>query len=250
MRCEERHRTATHRKADPTPEDLLPTLATASTRSVERALDLLAAVCAQPPISLTECARRAALPASTALRLLRTLEATAFVVRDGDGAFRPGSRILQLGATALGRESLVALAQPGLARIVEQTGESTYLVIQGAGDTALYLAMAEGTHPIRHTSWVGRAIELADLAVGAALRGDVLPEGYVAQRDPRDPDITAIAAPVRRPGGIAAALNLLGPSYRIDEETTHAYGRIVSAEAAAIGALLGAGSATKLAEAP
>jgi urocanate hydratase len=99
--------------------------------------------------------------------------------------------------------------------------------------------MAEGTHPVRHTSWVGRAIELADLAVGAALDGNVPESGYVAQRDRREPDITAIAAPVRRPGGIAAALNLLGPTYRIDEATAEEYGHIVSAEAAVISVLLG-----------
>lgn len=216
--------------------------AAGSTRTVERALGLLAEVCAAPPISLSECARRAGLPASTALRLLRTLESTGFVARDATGAFRPGVRVMQLGATALGRQSLVELAQPSLVRIVEQTGESTYLVVRGARDTALYLAMAEGTHAVRHTSWVGRAIELADLAVGAALEGDVPDVGYLAQRDRLEPDITAIAAPVRRPGGIAAAINLLGPTYRIDEETTHSYGRIVAAEAARVGALLGAGT--------
>jgi urocanate hydratase len=214
----------------------------ASTRTVERALGLLAAVCESPPISLTACARRAGLPASTALRLLRTLEATNFVARDSRGAFHPGLRIMQIGATALGRQSLVERAQPSLARIVEQTGESTYLVVRGPRNTALYLAMAEGTHAVRHTSWVGRAIELADLAVGAALDGDVPDVGYVAQRDRFEPDITAIAAPVRRPGGIAAAINLLGPSYRIDDETTHAYGRIVSAEAEVISESLGAGT--------
>jgi IclR family transcriptional regulator, acetate operon repressor len=219
--------------------------ATASTRTVERALDLLAQVCADPPISLTECARRADLPASTALRLLRTMDAAGFVARDAGGAFRPGARVLQIGATALGRQSLVGLAQPSLARIVEQTGESTYLVVRGSGDTALYLAMAEGTHPVRHTSWVGRAIELADLAVGAALEGRVPDIGYVAQCDRLEPDVTAIAAPVRRPGGIAAALNLLGPTYRIDEETTHVYGRIVSSEAAVISGLLGVASPAK-----
>jgi urocanate hydratase len=211
----------------------------ASTRTVERALGLLAEVCQNPPISLSECARRVDLPASTALRLLRTLEATGFVSRDRRGAYRPGARVLQLGAQALGRQSLVELAQPSLARIVEQTGESTYLVVRGTGDTALYLAMAEGTHPVRHTSWVGRAIELADLAVGAALDGRVADSGYLAQRDTLEPDITAIAAPIRRPGGVAAALNLLGPTYRIDEQTAHEYGRIVSAEAAAISRLLG-----------
>jgi IclR family transcriptional regulator, acetate operon repressor len=215
-------------------------LAAGSTRTVDRALGLLAEVCVSGPLSLTECARRAELPASTALRLLRTLESAHFVARDRAGAFHPGTRVLQLGATALGRQSLVALAQPSLARIVELTGESTYLVIRGARDTALYLAMAEGTHAVRHTSWVGRAIDLADLAVGSALRGDVPATGYVAQRDRVEPDITAIAAPVRRPGGIVAAVNLLGPTYRMDEATTAQYGRIVSHEASVIGGLLGA----------
>jgi DNA-binding IclR family transcriptional regulator len=224
------------------PEDTLTALAASgSTRTVERALDLLAEVCLHPPISLTECARGVGLPASTALRLLRTLEASGFVARDASGAFRPGVRVLQLGATALGRQSLVDLAQPSLARIVEKTGESTYLVVRGAGDTALYLAMAEGTHAVRHTSWVGRAIELADLAVGAALAGEVPAAGYVAQRDRIEPDVTAIAAPVRRPGGVVAAINLLGPTYRIDDETSHVYGQIVSHEAEVIGKLLGAG---------
>jgi IclR family acetate operon transcriptional repressor len=216
-------------------------------RTVDRALELLAVVCRSSPLSLTECARLSGLPASTALRLLRTLTAAEFVRRAGDGTFHPGVRVLQLGASALGRQSLVDLAQPSLARIVEQTGESTYLVVRGSNDTALYLAMAEGTHPVRHTSWVGRAIELADLAVGAALRGEVPVAGYLAQRDRLEPDITAIAAPVRRPGGIVAALNLLGPTYRIDTDTADQYGRIVSREAVVIGALLGAET---LAEAP
>ncbi|MDQ6658538.1 MAG: helix-turn-helix domain-containing protein [Actinomycetota bacterium] len=211
-----------------------------STRTVDRALDLLGVVCRDSPVSLTECARQCGLPASTALRLLRSLISAEFVARGADGAFHPGVRVLQLGASALGRQSLVGLAQPSLARIVERTGESAYLVVRGSRDTALYLAMAEGTHPVRHTSWVGRAIELADLAVGAALRGEVPPAGYLAQRDRLEPDITAIAAPIRRPGGIAGALNLLGPTYRINDDTAHQYGRIVSHEAAVIGALYGA----------
>jgi IclR family transcriptional regulator, acetate operon repressor len=219
-----------------------------STRTAERALELLAEVCATP-LSLTECARRTGLPPSTALRLLRTLESTGFVARDPGGTFHAGIRIIQLGALALGRQSLVELAQPSLARIVEQTGESTYLVVRGSRDTALYLAMAEGTHAVRHTSWVGRAIALADLAVGAALDGDAPASGYIAQRDGKEPDITAIAAPVRRPGGIAAAINLLGPTYRIDDETAHRYGRIVSSEAAVIADQLGVDLSLPIAEA-
>src|SRR3954453_14371316 len=93
-----------------------------STRTVERALGLLAEVCAEGTISLTDCARRVDLPTSTALRLLRTLENADFVVRDQRGFFRAGARLIQLGAAAFGRNSLVAMAEPSLQRIVAQTG--------------------------------------------------------------------------------------------------------------------------------
>lgn len=212
-------------------------LATAgSTRTVERALGLLAAVCAQGSISLTECARQAGLPPSTALRLLRTLEASGFVTRSADSTFHAGTRVIQLGALALARQSLVGLAQPGLQRIVELTGESAYLAIRGPASSAVYIAMAEGTHAVRHTSWVGRAISFTGLAIGRALLGEVPDSGYVAQRDLSEPDVTAIAAPIRWPGGVAGALNLIGPTYRIDESTMHAYGAVVAAEAASIAA--------------
>lgn len=215
----------------------------ASTRTVDRALALLAEVAATGRLTLSECARRTSLAPSTALRLLRTLESRGFVTRGTAGYYSPGNRLVQLGALALGRQPLVDRARPSLHRIVERTGESAYLVIQGTGDTAIYVAMVEGTHAVRHTSWVGRAISLADLAVADALRGDVPLSGYVAQRDRLEPDVTAIAAPIRWATGIAGALNLLGPTYRIDEATLHAYGRIVADEAAAISAELGAAGA-------
>jgi urocanate hydratase len=96
-----------------------------------------------------------------------------------------------------------------------------------------------GTHAVRHTTPVGRTIALEGIAVGLVLRGETPQSGYVAERDRTEPDVTAIAAPIRRPGGVAAALSLLGPTYRISDDTMHAYGRIVAAEAERISALLG-----------
>ena len=210
-----------------------------STRAVERALALLSEVCTREDVSLTECARRTALPASTALRLLRTLESAGFVSRDDAGGFRAGPRMIQLGATAVGRDELARLARPALDRIGSATRESAYLSIRGVDETAVYIAQVEGTHAVRHSSWIGRAVPLDGLPVGRVLRGDVPPEGYVAGRDRTEPDVTAIAAPLRYPGGIAGALSVLGPTYRIDPATMHAYGRIVATEAAELSARLG-----------
>lgn len=212
----------------------------ASTRTVERALDLMACVAEQSAPTLSACARSTGLAPSTALRLLRTLETTGFVTRTADGTYAAGNRLVRLGALALGRQPLVQRVRPSLQRIVEHTGESAYLVIRGAGDTAIYLDMVEGTYAIRHTSWVGRAIALEDLAVAGALRGEVDGVGYLAQRDRLEPDVTAIAAPIRWAGGVAGALNLLGPTYRIDDTTLHDYGRTVAREATVISANLAA----------
>jgi IclR family transcriptional regulator, acetate operon repressor len=202
-----------------------------STRAVDRALELLGAVCAEGAISLADCARRADLPASTALRLLRTLERSDFVARDAQGFFRAGPRLIQLGAAALGRQSLVGIAEPSLQRIVQATGESAYLSVLGPGETALYIGMVEGTYAVRHTSWVGRTVPLEGSAVGAALRGSVPVSGFVGQRSRVERDVTAIAAPIRHPGGIAGAISLIGPTYRIDDEQLEALGRIVAKEA-------------------
>ena len=211
------------------------------TRTVERALALLSVV-TESPTSLSDCARLTSLPPSTALRLLRTLEAAGFASRDASGDFAAGPRMIQLGATSLGTHELTRVSKPSLDRIVQATGESTYLSVRGVGDTALYVALAEGTHAVRHTSWVGRAIPMTGLAVGRALTGDV-PEqdGYVAERDLGEPDVTAIVAPIRSRGGVIGALSVLGPTYRIDEETMHRYGRVVAEESNRLSEYFGAG---------
>jgi len=210
------------------------------TRTVERALALLGVV-TEAPTSLSECARLTSLPPSTALRLLRTLEAAGFASRDAAGDFGAGPRMVQLGATSLASHELTRAATPALERIVEATGESSYLSVRGVGDTALYLALVEGTHAVRHTSWVGRSIPMAGLAVGRALTDDV-PEadGYVAERDLGEPDVTAIVAPIRSRGGVIGALSVLGPTYRIDDETMHRYGRVVAEESTRLSEHFGA----------
>ena len=197
-------------------------------------MDLLAEVCDQGEISLADCARRAGLAPSTALRLLRTLEASGLVSRDDRGLFQAGLRLIQLGAAALGRQSLVARAEPAMRRIVEGCGESTYLCLPGPADTAVYAGMVEGLHSVRHTSWVGRSIPLHGSAAGAALRGEVGRNGYAVMRSAVEPDVSAVAAPVYRSGvgGTAvAAISVVGPTYRIDDAQAAAIGDLVVIEA-------------------
>ncbi len=208
----------------------------AATRTVDRALGLLASVCDAGEIGLSDCARSAGLATSTALRLLRTLESGGFVRRDDEGMFHAGPRIIQMGATALGRQELVKAADPALRRMVAASGESSYLSILGANERALYVGMAEGTHPVRHISWVGRTIPIEGTAAGAALLGEVPDCGYVVVSSIVEPDVSAVAASIVSPGGILGALSIVGPTYRIGEAQAQALGQIVRNEARALAA--------------
>ena len=93
-----------------------------STRTVERALALLATICDRGGANLADSARDCDLAPSTALRLLRTLETTGFVSKEEFGTYRPGSRLIQLGAQALSNESLIDLARPAMEKLVSRDG--------------------------------------------------------------------------------------------------------------------------------
>ncbi|MEV8240532.1 helix-turn-helix domain-containing protein [Microbacterium testaceum] len=206
----------------------------APTRTVDRALSLLAAVCDRGPLSLADAARAADLSASTALRLLRTLEAQEFVRRVDDGRYAAGMRMVQLGARALSSDSLVSLAEPALERVVARTGESSYLAVRGAGETAVYIAIVEGTHSIRHASWVGRTIPLRGSAAGAVLNGESGSDGYVVVTQGVEDDVTAVAAPIVVGGRVVASLSVVIPSYRTTQTKTAEIGRVLLAESRSI----------------
>lgn len=189
-----------------------------STRTVDRALNLLAIVTEHPPLSLADAARGTGLATSTALRLLRSLEAAGLVVRDDDGRFRPGSRLIQLGARAFSREPLIALAQVPMEQVVERTGESVYLSMPGPAETAVYVKIVEGTHSVRHTNWVGRSVPWEGTAVGQVLRGELAADEYAQIQDTVEQDVTALSAPVTVHGTVLGALSTLVPTYRCTEE--------------------------------
>lgn len=184
-------------------------------RTIDRALGLLGLVCDADGISLAEASRRADLSPSTALRLLRALEAHEFVRRDDEGTFTAGPHLVQLGAAALSNSALVAQSRDAMRRVAEHTTESCYLSVFGAGSTAMHLAIAEGTQSVRHAGWVGRSIPVEDTAVGQVLLGRTGAEGYVVVAEGAERDVTAVSAPVLAGGRVVAAMSCLVPSYRL-----------------------------------
>jgi DNA-binding IclR family transcriptional regulator len=225
-------------------------MAEAGTRTAERVLALLAVVCEQGRANLSEAARATGLAPSTALRLLRTLEGAGFVRRDEDASFTPGGRIIQLGAQALSNESLIDLTRPAMKTLAEATGESVYLSSVGHHETALYIAIVEGSHNIRHRSWVGGTIPLDGTAAGRALTGAVPDGSWALVRSGVESDVTAIAAPIRVGRRVVAALSLVVPSYRLGADDESRHGRLLAAEVATISAELGGPAAGPAADHP
>jgi len=221
-----------------------------STRTVERALALLATVCERGGANLADSARDCDLAPSTALRLLRTLETTGFVSKDESGMYRPGGRIIQLGAQALSNESLIDLAAEAMEYVATETGESSYLSVEGHAGTALYISIVEGTHSVRHASWVGRTVPLDTSAAGHVLRGKVPEAGYVVVERGVEKDVTAIASPVYSETRIVAALSVVVPSYRLTATQAKQYGRTLLSAAAGITARLSSSPKTSLPERP
>jgi urocanate hydratase len=208
----------------------IPGKADTTTRTAERALALLSIVCERGPVTLGDAAKAVDLSASTALRLLRTLEATTFIRRDDEGNFHPGVAIVQLGVLALSQESLVALCHDPMTRIVEQTGESAYLSIPAPGRQGLYVAIVEGTHSVRHANWVGRKFPLNSSASGKALQGGTGDIGYCVVSDGVERDVTAVAVPISVGDRIVGALSVVVPSYRITTSSIERIGQVLLGE--------------------
>ena len=209
-----------------------------STRAVERALHLLESVArAGGGARLADLARDTDVPASTALRLLRTLETARYVRRDEGGGFHAGSGLLAL-AAALDELPLIQLAEPHLRALVAELGETASLgVLDEAGD-ALYVAQVQSPHAIRYASWRGRRVPGGVSALGLALRGDDPP---VVRRDAVEAGVTAVAVPVHGPAGtIVAALSVTGPTFRLDDAAAAAAAVSLEREAAALSQDLGA----------
>ncbi len=217
--------------------------------SVGRAIALLEELRdSERSLGVNELARRIGVNASTASRLLATLESGGLVQRDGYGPYRLGLALVTLADRVLARLDLQTLARPILVELMERTGETATLSLPGereaitvdsAPSRSSVVSMARlGRPSIAHATAVGKVM----LAFGGGLlpaerdlhpltdrtitdRADLAAEiravrdrGYATVFGERDVDVNAIAAPVLdRAGTLVAILGLQGPAARLDD---------------------------------
>jgi IclR family acetate operon transcriptional repressor len=220
--------------------------------SVVRALQLLEELRdSEAGLGVNELARRIGVNASTASRLLATLEAAGMVQRDPTGGpYRLGLALVTLADRVLSRLDVQALARPLLVELMERTGETATLSLPGERETitvdsvpsrASVVSMARlGRPSVLHATAVGKVMlafggrplprerdlrpltprtitDRADLA--SEIRA-VRERGFATVFGEREIDVNAIAAPVFGRGGeLAAILGVQAPAARLPDPT-------------------------------
>jgi IclR family acetate operon transcriptional repressor len=239
--------------------------------SVARAIALLDELGAAPDgLGVNELARRIGVNASTASRLLATLEAGRLVERSPGGPYRLGLRLVALADGVLSRLDVRELARPRLRALVAATGETATLSVPGAGEavTVDFIAAESsvmsvarlGRPSVGHATAAGKLVlafapdvvadgsELArftdrtivDRGALAAEVEAVRSRGWAEAEGEREPDLNALAAPVfGRSGDLAAVLGLQGPAARLTAERRAEVLPALLEAAAALSAALG-----------
>lgn len=235
-----------------------------------RALALLDALAdSDAGLGVNELARRIGVNASTASRLLATLERARIVERSPGGPYRLGLRLVELSDRVLAQLDVRDLARPLLTQLVEETGETATLSVPGEGEaitvdfvpSAFSVAsMARlGRPSVPHATAAGKvmlafggesldALELTaftertivDRAALAAELETVRAEGVAQAVGEREPDLNALAAPVLgRGGALLAIIGLQGPAPRLPAATLRALHEPLRTAAAAVSRSLG-----------
>src|ERR1700733_9796268 len=204
------------------------------TQAVDRAAQLLIQVARhRDPVTFTELTSASGLAKSTTSRLLTALERNGLVRRDPAGRFSPGEVFVSYACRGGVEADLVSLAQPVLARLGEQTGETVNLGVPRDGGLVEQIAQVDSRYLIGGTNWVGLAVPLHCAALGKVLLAfgaAELPKGRLEKRTDRtitsrtglaaepaavrergyavtiedlEPGLVAVAAPVFADGGTA-----------------------------------------------
>lgn len=247
-------------------------------QSLVRALSLLNRIAESPDdgASLTDLAQQVGLPASTAHRLLLTLEQERYV-RFGQSRrlWSIGVQAFVTGCAFIKTRNLATLARTHLRGLMENSGETVNLAVEDKGE-AVYLAQVECRQMMRvlarpgqrvpmHCSAVGKAIFSAtsDRAISQILRQHGMPrltaktittpaalrvellkvkgQGYAVDDEEHAVGLRCIAAPVfDETGDVIGAVSVSGPMARIDEDRITELGRMVVNAALAISVEMGA----------
>ena len=233
---------------------------------------------ADGPLAAADVAQRLGLTRSQAYRCLKTLEVVGLVREAGRG-FALTDKLLQL-VPAMSSPSLLAVAQPILLHLRDQTGETILLGVRIGTDEVHIIASFPTPHAIGMLGKVGTRGYLHAGSVPKAMLafmpqseidrflamvvelprytssttvdpdhlraelGRIRARGYAISDQDFEDGARGVGAPIFGPDGCpVAGLSIGGPASRIDDARLAHFGQLAMAAAAAISERLGYGAA-------
>jgi IclR family acetate operon transcriptional repressor len=232
-------------------------------QSLDRAIEVLKVVAGGSGMSLTEIAKASGQSASTAYRILITLEKHRIVeFVEAAQLWHVGLEAFRIGSSFLGRTRIIEQSRPVMQRVMTVTGETANLAIVDRGEV-IFVSQVETHEPIRaffrpgtrgpiHASGIGKALlaffpeaETASIlrrrkrgtftARTIVAEADLLKEleqirerGWAVDDEERTMGMRCVAAPIFDQFGEAVAgISLSGPSVRVTPERDAEYGALV-----------------------
>src|SRR6266446_9638863 len=140
-------------------------------QSVERALDLLECLARSSSswVGISELSNATGQPVATVHRLLMTLVARQYVVRDSrTRRYALGPAFRRLAGAGLQTPDWPTIATPQLREVVEIRGETANLAVM-EGNQAVYMAQAQTTRMVRMFTELGNRVPLHCTGCGKVL---------------------------------------------------------------------------------
>jgi DNA-binding IclR family transcriptional regulator len=146
-----------------------------SIQVIDRLSDLLDALARyQGPVSLKILSAETGLHSSTAFRILNSLVDNGFVMRDSNGKYLLGNKLLRLGSRVQAKSDIREIAHPIMEQLRDITGESVNLTVR-EGDEVVYIDKVTPNRMMHVQQLIGSRAPLHVTAVGKmmlALGGD------------------------------------------------------------------------------
>jgi IclR family transcriptional regulator, acetate operon repressor len=145
-------------------------------KALDRGLMLLRELAQGGSVSLTNLALKVDMPASSAYRVLITLQKHRFVELDSSTQeWMIGIEAFRTGSAYLVRTNLVEAARKTMHRLMEATGETANLAIADDSDV-VFISQVETHNPIRAFFRTGTRSHMHASGIGKALMANMEPE--------------------------------------------------------------------------
>lgn len=245
-------------------------------QALERGLTLLQLLSKSGSASLSDLSLQVGQPASTAYRLLSTLQKLEFVSFDEiTQEWSVGIEAFTVGSAYFNRANLAEASRTVMRQLMLDTGETANLAILTDGGHVTFLTQMECTHPIRafhlpgtrspaHSSGIGKAL-LAEfprqhveqilqktglqeftaktLSTPKALFGDLdatFLRGWAFDDEERHVGMRCVASAIHNTRGDAiAGISISGPTVRFSDETLAIFGAKVRQAASDVTRMIG-----------